>query len=217
MGAGGVVGWVIGSQLIGKSIYVNLLAVILGVACGVLIAFLAGWVGNGLRPDLAPTIARTLFIPFAIAGTALFLIARSKGITVLLVVLVIFSIGGGIALTEPPFPSSLSRGITTVAQTINTSIASTTATVTAGSANFRSAPSTAGNIIKTLQKGEVLTVTGDTENGWVPVRHGIDSGYVSADLISIGETTAGGAQAAPTPAAPAQQEQAATQTANLAE
>jgi hypothetical protein len=66
-----------------------------------------------------------------------------------------------------------------------TAAAATTATVTADSLNFRSAPSTSGSIIKTLSKGDTLTVTGSTENGWVPVKHGNDAGYVSADLVSI--------------------------------
>jgi hypothetical protein len=77
-----------------------------------------------------------------------------------------------------------------------------TATVTSDSLNMRSAPSTSGNIIKTLSKGDTLTVTGSTENGWVPVTHGNDTGYVSADLISIGGTAQASPQQTPTTAFP---------------
>jgi serine/threonine protein kinase len=59
-----------------------------------------------------------------------------------------------------------------------------TATVTIDSLNMRSAPSTSGNIIKTLKKGDTLTLTGGTENGWAPVKHNGDSGYVSAEYIT---------------------------------
>jgi hypothetical protein len=123
---GGAIGWGIGRE-IGKSVYVNLLAIILAIACGVLIAFLAGWTGNGLFPDLAPTIARILFIPFMIAGAALFIFARSRGNRILLITLIALSIGGAIALTEPPFPFSLTKNNPTAA---NTAAAQTDATAT---------------------------------------------------------------------------------------
>jgi MFS family permease len=175
IGVGGIIGWVIGSQLIGKSIYVNLFAIILGIACGVLIALLAGWVWKGLRPDLAPTMERILFLPFMIVGTTLFLIARSRGNKILLIALIALSIGGGITLTKPSFPFSLSREKSTIGQT---------ATVTSESLNFRAGPSTSHDIIKTLKKGDTLFITGPVENGWAPVKHGKDSGYVSEELIS---------------------------------
>jgi len=108
IGLCGVIGWKAGSE-IGKGVYVNLLAIILALVCGVLIAFLAGWTGNGLFPGWAPTIARILFLPFMIAAAALFIFARSRGNKILLITLVALSIGGAIALTEPPFPFSLSR------------------------------------------------------------------------------------------------------------
>jgi hypothetical protein len=60
-----------------------------------------------------------------------------------------------------------------------------TATVTADSINFRAGPSTSHDIIKSLKKGDTLTVTGAIENGWAPVKHGSNTGWVSAELISI--------------------------------
>jgi uncharacterized protein YgiM (DUF1202 family) len=72
----------------------------------------------------------------------------------------------------------LIRGATT-AQTV---------TVTANAINMRSAPSTSGSIIKTLKRGDTLKLTGPTTNGWAPVKHGINTGYVSADLISVSGT-----------------------------
>jgi uncharacterized protein YgiM (DUF1202 family) len=62
------------------------------------------------------------------------------------------------------------------------------ATVTVDALNMRSSPSTSGNIIMTLKKGDTLTVTGQTEKGWVPVKHRSNTGYVSAEYISIVRT-----------------------------
>ena len=166
----------------GKITFVNFFQIILGIACGVLIAFLAGWTGNGLRPDLAPAIARILFFPFMIAGTVLFLIARSNGNKILLFLLIVLSIGGGIVLKKPPFPFSFTKSNSPAEQT---SDADETIATVLYRVNFRSAPSTSGNIIKTLNEGETLIVTGDTENNWTPVKHDNDYGYVSAEFISI--------------------------------
>jgi hypothetical protein len=63
------------------------------------------------------------------------------------------------------------------------SASQTNATITADAANFRAGPGTSYKVIKTLKKGETLTVTGASENGWVPVKHGNDKGWISADLI----------------------------------
>jgi len=51
--------------------------------------------------------------------------------------------------------------------------------------NLRSYPYISDNIIKTFNPGDTITVTGEPVNGWVPVRHGDDSGYVSARYITI--------------------------------
>jgi uncharacterized protein YgiM (DUF1202 family) len=61
----------------------------------------------------------------------------------------------------------------------------TTATVTSDALNFRSGPSTSHDVIKTLKKGDTVTITGKIENGWAPVKHGDDTGYVSAELINM--------------------------------
>jgi hypothetical protein len=61
----------------------------------------------------------------------------------------------------------------------------TTATVTSDALNLRAGPSTSDKIIKTLKKGDTLTVTGSIKNGWAPVKHGGDTGWVSAELIGM--------------------------------
>jgi hypothetical protein len=56
--------------------------------------------------------------------------------------------------------------------------------VSANSANFREGPSVGAKALKTLTKGDTLTVTGEADNGWLPVEHDGVQGYVSADLVS---------------------------------
>jgi hypothetical protein len=183
-GLGGVIGWSIGHE-IGKSLYVNLLAIILAIACGALIAFLAGWTGNGLFPDLAPTIARILFIPFMIAGAALFIFAQSRGNRILLITLTTLSIGGVIVLTEPPFPFNLSRNEAATADTAAAQTAAggnATAIVNAG-VNFRTGPSTNNEIIRQLRQGDTVILTGETSGGWTQVSHNGDIGWVSSEFL----------------------------------
>jgi hypothetical protein len=59
------------------------------------------------------------------------------------------------------------------------------AVISADSANFRAAPSTSSNVLKSLKKGEALNVTGAASDGWLPVEHDGVKGYISADLVSV--------------------------------
>jgi tetratricopeptide (TPR) repeat protein len=59
-----------------------------------------------------------------------------------------------------------------------------TATVTADALNMRAEPAGSAALVKTLKKGDTLTVTGSTtEDGWVPVEHDGATGYVSGQYI----------------------------------
>jgi uncharacterized protein YraI len=66
-----------------------------------------------------------------------------------------------------------------------------TATVTVNALNFRSGPGINNNILKTIKKGDVLTVTGNTKNGWLPVEHQGTKGYVSGEMVDIKSSNAG--------------------------
>jgi len=59
------------------------------------------------------------------------------------------------------------------------------ATVTVDALNFRSGPGTNSTVLKTLKKGDTLTVTGDAQNGWLPVEHQGTRGYVSSEMVSV--------------------------------
>ena len=56
---------------------------------------------------------------------------------------------------------------------------------------MRASPSVESDIVKTLKKDDTLTVTGNAEGGWVPVTHGEDSGWVSADYINVSSSDSG--------------------------
>jgi hypothetical protein len=68
----------------------------------------------------------------------------------------------------------------------NVQSAGTTGTVISAAANIRSAPdSSKNNVITQMKKGDVLTVTGSVDNGWLPVEVDGQAGYVSADLVEL--------------------------------
>jgi len=59
------------------------------------------------------------------------------------------------------------------------------ATVIAESANFRDKASTESNILQKVKKGDVLTVRGAEEGGWLPVKFNGKEGFISADLVTV--------------------------------
>ena len=68
------------------------------------------------------------------------------------------------------------------------SAASQTATITIN-VNFRRGPSIDNEIIRELQRGNTVTLTGETSGGWTQVTHNGDTGWVSSEYINISETT----------------------------
>jgi uncharacterized protein YgiM (DUF1202 family) len=58
-----------------------------------------------------------------------------------------------------------------------------TVTVTADALNLRAGSTGTSEIIKTLKKGEVLTVTGNSHDGWLPVKHDGVEGWVSEQYV----------------------------------
>jgi TM2 domain-containing membrane protein YozV len=110
-------------------------------------------------------------------------ITGGGGVSTFIAVLLLAGVIGGGVFIGRQVVSKLT-GSNTASQT---GTFQTTATVKADAANLRSSPSTSGDIVKTLQKGDTLTVTGNTENGWVPVNHSGDTGWISADLINLAD------------------------------
>jgi uncharacterized protein YgiM (DUF1202 family) len=61
------------------------------------------------------------------------------------------------------------------------------ATVTSDALNMREQPSAEGALIRTLQKGSRLTVSGEIQDGWVPVEIDGTRGFVSGSYVLIEE------------------------------
>ena len=100
-----------------------------------------------------------------------------------------------------------------------------TATVVAASGlNLREAPSQTATVLATLGYGVSVTVTGESVNGFYPVRVGTLSGYASADYLRFGDasaamqtadsaqTSAPAVQATPVPQAATQPDEPAADT-----
>jgi tetratricopeptide (TPR) repeat protein len=60
-----------------------------------------------------------------------------------------------------------------------------TATVTPDALNFRAGPGVNSAILSTLHKGDSLSVTGEAQDGWLPVEYDGKQGFVSAEFVNI--------------------------------
>jgi hypothetical protein len=49
--------------------------------------------------------------------------------------------------------------------------------------NLRKTPSGSGDLITVLKKGDIIIITGEVANGWMPVEYDGKSGYVSAEYV----------------------------------
>jgi len=175
-----IIGWSFGSGVIGKSVYVNLLEIIIGSIVGFFAAFFITWAGGALFPGVSPVVMQILFIPFMIAATVLYLIARSRGIKLLFIALIALGIGGLITIISPKFSSDTAHTGTVTEQT---AVEEATATVTSG-VNFRSGPSVNEAVIRQLQQGDTVILTGSVMGGWTQILHNGDTGWVSSEYLS---------------------------------
>ena len=95
-------------------------------------------------------------------------------------ILIAALIAGGVFFGRP-YIAPLFGKAQTVFETINAND-NATATVTSN-VNFRKGPSTDNEIIRQLQQGDTVTLTGETSGGWTQVTHNGDTGWVSSDFI----------------------------------
>jgi len=153
-----------------------ILAIVSGIACGLGIALLIDSVYVLISGAVRIPILIFLVL-FAIVSIISFIVFRLKKIS-FIIIMIVLAVPGYLFLAGV-IPKNLSE--TGIVRTVKT------ATVISDAINFRSEPSLSGSVIRTFSRGDILTITGDTVNGWVPVRHGRDSGYVSAELIRIND------------------------------
>jgi uncharacterized protein YgiM (DUF1202 family) len=105
-----------------------------------------------------------------------FIVLRNKKI-LLIIILLVLSAGGYYTfyramqgLPPLPFPSNQIASAQTV-------------TVTSDALNLRAEASGSSAVVKTLRKGDRLTVTGEAANGWTPVDHEGAKGWVSTQFV----------------------------------
>ena len=86
--------------------------------------------------------------------------------------------------TTPTAQRSTAQQTSTQQTSTQQSATTTTVTVTSSGLNLRAQPSSNARIVKTLRRGDVLTVTGSLSRGWMPVAHGGDRGWVDPQFTS---------------------------------
>lgn len=61
----------------------------------------------------------------------------------------------------------------------------TTAVVTNDALNVRAGPSAKHKVLMQVKRGDILTVTGEVQNGWLPVEVDGQAGFVSSEMVRI--------------------------------
>ena len=147
------------------------LAILLGLVSAVMLLLTAIMLIN----NLSALVTLALWAVVFVAGFILFFIAWRNKKTVMIIILEVLSIGGMLyAFSRPSSPKPAAT------QTAN---ANGNATVNAN-VNFRAEPSTGDNIIRQLQQGDTVTLTGETSGGWVQVSHNGEVGWVSSEFLN---------------------------------
>ena len=98
-----------------------------------------------------------------------------KALRVILIIIAAIGLAFGVYTFVSPSKSKLA---TTQSQT-----ATATATVNAN-VNFRTEPTTGDNIIRQLQQGDTVTLTGETNGSWTQIKHGSDTGWISTEFLT---------------------------------
>jgi len=124
-----------------------------------------------------------LLLFFAVGFVVSFIAVRNKKVVLILVSLLFAGLGfygtwrDSKGLTPLPFSKS---AITTA---VTEQAPAKTVTVTNEVLNIRAEASAQADILKKLKKGDVLTVTGEADNGWLPIEYEGTKGWVSGDMV----------------------------------
>ena len=171
---------------------VRFIAILFGLICGFGIAWITAWFLS--RMGINDHWIGMGFVPaLALVSVITYNIWRSKKIF-FIILLLLLAVPGCLLRAAPDYFNAL---VSRVSMAVNTKTekpvtaepAALTAIVTSDGLNFRAEPSGSAEVIKTLKKDDMLIVTGEvTGNGWIPVKHDTDSGYVSADYVSVSES-----------------------------
>jgi hypothetical protein len=150
-----------------------LLSLVFGAVGGVGILMTVGWIYVQIAKVESVSSLLFVFITLAAGAAITFISWRNRW--KLFFPLLLVAVFGWLAIFKVIPEHLSSRPATETTQTA-------TATVNAN-VNFRREPSTGENVIRQLQQGDKVTLTGETLGGWTQVQHEGDTGWISTEFL----------------------------------
>jgi len=109
--------------------------------------------------------------------------SKSGFLKKIFITVIILGVLGSVLYFARPYIMQVISSLTGKTDATQTTTVTTTATVTSN-VNFRSGPSTDNAVIRQLQQGDTVTLTGETNGGWMQVSHNGETGWVSSEYLS---------------------------------
>jgi hypothetical protein len=107
----------------------------------------------------------------AVAGFFLGKWLSGKLIGKILLIALLVLVGGTFIINKLPSKPKTETAVTATA-TVNANV------------NFRTEPSTGDNIIRQLQQGDTVTLTGEVSGSWTQILHNGDKGWISSEFLN---------------------------------
>ena len=152
----------------GSELFFGIIGAAIGLGIGSLAGGIFGAIGGG------------------IVGYILFSVFIGKRIHVnlgkIILVVIIASIAISVITTGVIYIMAFFKSHTSVTKA---AVITRTATVITDALNMYEEASSDSEVIKTIRRGDTVTVLGETENGWANIKHGSDSGYAGAEYLLI--------------------------------
>ena len=183
---GGLIGWFVG-RAIGSKISFGggscgkrnfIVSLLFGAAGGIGILMTVGWIYVQITKVESVSSLLFVFITLAAGAVLTFLTWRNKSI--LFFPLLLAAVFGWLVVFKV-IPEHLKTAALT--QTEAAATAATATTTITSNVNFRSGPSTDNAVIRQLQQGDTVTLTGETSGGWTEISHNGETGWVSSEFL----------------------------------
>ena len=149
------------------------LSLVFGAVGGIGILMTVGWIYVQIAKVESVSSLLFVFITLAAGAAITFISWRNRW--KLFFPLIIAAVFGWLVIFKviPEHLNSKSAvtQTTTVTATVNANV------------NFRSEPSTGDNVIRQLQQGEIVTLTGEVSGGWTQINHEGDTGWISTEFL----------------------------------
>jgi acid phosphatase family membrane protein YuiD len=155
----------------------SVLAVLFGIFCGWNFMFTADWIASAIFEEVPVAVyLGSAAAAFIAAFVAWYLKATKTKILLTLLAL------GGLASIMGFLPSAASLFKSKSAAEAATGTTAE-AVVIPDALNLRAEAGGQADVLKTLKKGDTLTINGEPVNGWMPVEHEGVKGFVSSELV----------------------------------